>query len=151
MKTLIGQHWFRPQAASGVATTVKFVIDRDGRVASVADGECVVVLDGGERVVATAGAATAPGARTSLIVRPEKLAVGAAAAANAFTGRIRDVVYCGDHVRYHAEVLGRDDWVIKLAHRDAAERLRPGEAVRVSWHARDCLALDPVAEAETGG
>ena len=32
MKTLIGQHWFRPQAAPGVATTVKFVIDRDGTI-----------------------------------------------------------------------------------------------------------------------
>jgi TonB family protein len=32
MKTLVGQHWFRPQAAPGVATTVKFVIDRDGTI-----------------------------------------------------------------------------------------------------------------------
>jgi putative spermidine/putrescine transport system ATP-binding protein len=122
-----------------------------GRVASVAGGECVVVLDGGQQVVATPGAATAPGARTSLIVRPEKLAVGPAAAVNAFPGRIRDVVYCGDHVRYQAEVLGRDDWVIKLAHREAAERLRPGEPVRIAWHARDCWALDAIDPAPAGG
>ena|SRR5205085_7139108 len=32
MKTLIGQHWFRPQATAGVTTTVKFVIDRDGTI-----------------------------------------------------------------------------------------------------------------------
>jgi TonB family protein len=32
MKTLIGQHWFRPQVAAGAATTVKFVIDRDGTI-----------------------------------------------------------------------------------------------------------------------
>ena len=30
MKTLVGEHWFRPQAATGVATTVYFVIERDG-------------------------------------------------------------------------------------------------------------------------
>jgi TonB family protein len=32
MKTLIGQHWFRPQATAGEAATVKFVVDRDGTV-----------------------------------------------------------------------------------------------------------------------
>jgi protein TonB len=32
MRTLIGQHWYRPQGAPGIATTVYFVIDRDGAV-----------------------------------------------------------------------------------------------------------------------
>jgi protein TonB len=32
MKTLIGQHWFRPQVSAGAATTIKFVIQRDGTV-----------------------------------------------------------------------------------------------------------------------
>src|SRR5437660_2930999 len=36
MKTLIGQHWFRPQIAPGAATTVKFVIDRDGTIRDAA-------------------------------------------------------------------------------------------------------------------
>jgi putative spermidine/putrescine transport system ATP-binding protein len=117
-----------------------------GRVWSVAGGECVVILDGGERVVATATAATTPGARTSLILRPDRLSVGSAEAVNSFSGRIRDVVYGGDHVRYHAEVLGRDDWVIKLAHRDSADRLRRGDSVKISWQACDCLALDPVSD-----
>ena len=35
MKTLIGQHWFRPQAARGVGMTVQFVIDRDGTIRDV--------------------------------------------------------------------------------------------------------------------
>jgi TonB family protein len=32
MKTLIGSHWFRPQAGAGPTTTVHFVIDRDGTI-----------------------------------------------------------------------------------------------------------------------
>jgi TonB family protein len=32
MKTLIGQHWFRPQAGAGAATTIRFAIDRDGTI-----------------------------------------------------------------------------------------------------------------------
>src|SRR5437588_5858392 len=32
MKTLIGQHWLRPQAGTGVITTVSFTIDRDGTI-----------------------------------------------------------------------------------------------------------------------
>ena len=35
MRTLIGQHWYRPQSAVGVATTVSFVIDRDGAIRDV--------------------------------------------------------------------------------------------------------------------
>jgi TonB family protein len=35
MKTLIGQHWYRPQAAAGIAATVSFVIDRDGTIREV--------------------------------------------------------------------------------------------------------------------
>jgi TonB family protein len=37
MKTLIGQHWFRPQATPGITTTVKFVIDRDGTIHDAAN------------------------------------------------------------------------------------------------------------------
>jgi len=32
MRTLIGQHWYRPQAAPGIATTVHFIIERDGTI-----------------------------------------------------------------------------------------------------------------------
>jgi len=32
MKTLIGQRWLRPQAGTGITTTVSFVIDRDGTI-----------------------------------------------------------------------------------------------------------------------
>jgi protein TonB len=32
MKTLIGQHWLRPQSGNGVVATVSFVIDRDGTI-----------------------------------------------------------------------------------------------------------------------
>ena len=35
MKTLIGTHWFRPQVAPGISTTVHFTIDRDGTVRDV--------------------------------------------------------------------------------------------------------------------
>ncbi len=32
MKTLIGSHWFRPQVAGDISTTVYFVIERDGTI-----------------------------------------------------------------------------------------------------------------------
>ena len=35
MKTLIGTHWFRPQVAGGISTTVHFTIDRDGTIRDV--------------------------------------------------------------------------------------------------------------------
>jgi TonB family protein len=32
MKTIIGQHWVRPEVSSGTATTISFVWDRDGTI-----------------------------------------------------------------------------------------------------------------------
>jgi putative spermidine/putrescine transport system ATP-binding protein len=123
----------------------------DGTVESISDGECAVILDTGERVIATPTAATNRGGRTSLSLRPERLSIGSAEEeSNCFAGRISDVIYSGDHVRYLIAIFGRDDWVIKLPHRGESERFRRGDAVEVSWHARDCLALDAVGPAAAG-
>jgi periplasmic protein TonB len=35
IRTLIGQHWYRPQTGPGTATTVSFVIERDGNIRDV--------------------------------------------------------------------------------------------------------------------
>jgi protein TonB len=35
MKALIGQHWLRPQGATGVTATVSFAVDRDGTIHDV--------------------------------------------------------------------------------------------------------------------
>ena len=35
MRTLVGQHWYRPATAAGISSTVSFVIDRDGAIRDV--------------------------------------------------------------------------------------------------------------------
>jgi putative spermidine/putrescine transport system ATP-binding protein len=112
------------------------------------DGEmCAVQLDSGERIIATYTEMVGTGARTSISLRPERLVIAAdTPGINRFTGRIHNVVYSGDHIRYHVTLLDRDDWIIKLPHRGEGTRFGRGDRIDVSWNAKDCLALDPVPD-----
>jgi putative spermidine/putrescine transport system ATP-binding protein len=104
------------------------------------DGKGVVMLKGGERVLATAVAK--PGAVT-LVVRPEKVALGAAAAAcaNRFPATVIEVSFLGDQLRARLATLGRDDFVVKLANAAGQVALEPGAAIEIGWRAEDCRAL----------
>jgi putative spermidine/putrescine transport system ATP-binding protein len=119
----------------------------DGQVERIDGGECMVRLDSGEQIIATRTAVVAAGARTCVSLRPERLAIASETPGiNRFTGRIRDITYSGDHIRYQATLLDRDDWIIKLPHRGSSGRFRRGDAIDVSWNAHDCLALDSIID-----
>ena len=100
----------------------------------------VVVLPGGERVAATAVAGK--GAVT-LVVRPEKVALGAAAAAcaNCFPARLLEVSFLGDQLRLRMAALGCEDFIVKLANAAGQGRLEPGSAIDIGWRVEDCRAL----------
>jgi putative spermidine/putrescine transport system ATP-binding protein len=100
----------------------------------------VVTLAGGERVVATAVATT--GAVT-LVVRPEKVALGAAATAcaNRFPAKVAEVSFLGDQLRARLAAFGRDDFVVKLANAAGQIALEAGAAIEIGWRAEDCRAL----------
>ena len=104
------------------------------------DGKGAVMLGGGERVLATAVAA--PGAVT-LVVRPEKVALGAAAAAcaNRFPAKVVEVSFLGDQLRARLAALGRDDFIVKLANAADQVALEPGSPIEIGWRAEDCRAL----------
>ena len=117
----------------------------NGRVASVSGAECRVTLETGETVVASTGAGVSASDRTSLILRPERLALDPPPGqhVNRFGATVRDIVYGGDHVRCILDAFGRRDWSVKVADPAVATALAPGRRVEIAWHARDCLALDP--------
>jgi putative spermidine/putrescine transport system ATP-binding protein len=100
----------------------------------------VVALPTGERILATAVAA--PGAVT-LVVRPEKVALGAAAAAcaNRFLAKVIEVSFLGDQLRARLATFGRDDFIVKLANAAGQVALEPGAVLEIGWRAEDCRAL----------
>jgi len=114
-----------------------------GTIASVQGKECAVALPGGSRVIATSVGAVSAGAAVTLAVRPEKIALGTAAAscANRYPAKVQDVSFLGDQLRLRLEALGRDDLVAKLPNGSGRQTLEPGVAIEVGWHAEDCRAL----------
>jgi putative spermidine/putrescine transport system ATP-binding protein len=104
------------------------------------DGGGVVTLAGGDRVLATA---VAGAGAVTLVVRPEKVALGAAAAAcaNRFPAKVIEVSFLGDQLRARLAALGRDDFVVKLANAAGQLALEPGAAIEIGWRAEDCRAL----------
>jgi len=108
-----------------------------------AGGHAVVDIDGGARVLAAAPEGVAAGTRVSLVLRPERVLVGAEAAncANRFEARALEVTFVGDQLRSRLALFGEEGFVVKT--QNAAGRPVPvaGEAVTVGWHAADCRAV----------
>jgi putative spermidine/putrescine transport system ATP-binding protein len=71
-----------------------------------------------------------------LVLRPEKVELQPADAAEGFAGTVRELVYGGDFTRYRVAV-GAAILTAKLANRRAPFRPAVGEPVRVVWGAGD--------------
>ena len=63
-------------------------------------------------------------------IRPERLQIAPAPAANTFETRVADIMYFGDHLRLRCELAGQPDATIKmpLAHHQLPE---PGQTIQV--------------------
>ena len=105
-----------------------------------------MVLDNGEKVIATPVNVEGVGARTSLSLRPERLAInpGPSDHPNRFKARIIESIYFGDYNRYRVSLAGNDDFVIKVPNDELSIPKNRGDEIEVCWHSRYCRALDPV-------
>jgi putative spermidine/putrescine transport system ATP-binding protein len=127
----------------------------DGVVTEIEGEHCVVTLDSGARVLARPINVDAPGAQTTLSIRPERVSLSEVAPAsdttasdvavmNRFEGEILEQFYLGDHTRIRVRVIGRDNFIVKLPIWARGAHFKPGDTVTVTWAAADCRALDPI-------
>jgi putative spermidine/putrescine transport system ATP-binding protein len=114
-----------------------------GKIASAQGGECAVTLPNGTCVIATAVGQIATDTAVTLALRPEKIALGASAAAcaNSFPAKVLEISFFGDQLRLRLDALGRDDLVVKLPNGSGRQMLEPGATIAIGWHAEDCRAL----------
>jgi putative spermidine/putrescine transport system ATP-binding protein len=84
------------------------------------------------------------GNQTTLSLRPERVIVNPTDAncPNIFDATVEELIYLGDHVRTRVNVLGHNDFVIKVPNSSGHNHLRTGETVKIGWLAEDCRALD---------
>jgi spermidine/putrescine transport system ATP-binding protein len=86
----------------------------------------------------------AEGARVTVAIRPEKIALSATSDdPNAVRGTVRDAVYIGTDMRYVVQLGERAQLVARVQNfgTDRAQRFRRGDAVYVTWTTENARLL----------
>ncbi|MEC9434826.1 MAG: ABC transporter ATP-binding protein [Pseudomonadota bacterium] len=81
------------------------------------------------------------GAPTRLSLRPERVAF-AGQGEWGVPGKVKELIYLGDHIRVRMQVLGNSDFVVKVPNASRHAQLTVGETASLTWIAEDCRALD---------
>jgi putative spermidine/putrescine transport system ATP-binding protein len=110
----------------------------EATVETTGSSEATVVLASGKRLTTSTGMALEPRQKVMLSIRPERIRLGDAGAANSFSGRIVDCVYHGDHLRVMLDEAA-GGLVVKA---DRSGRAwAPGDEVAVSFTPADCWVV----------
>jgi putative spermidine/putrescine transport system ATP-binding protein len=112
----------------------------EGRVES-SDGAAVFVHGGGVRLPVSPGPRLfRPGESCTLMVRPEKIALGPGEA-EGLPGTVETVVYVGEFTRYRVRVAPDILIGVKTPNTHAVLRAKPGDSVRLRWAAADAYLV----------
>lgn len=111
------------------------------------NGLCDVEIAGGHIVEALAVNIDGAGQPTTLSLRPERVEINPdeGATPNRIQGRIKELIYLGDHIRTRMSVAGHDDFIVKVPNTHGHKIIKKGEAASVGWASEDCRALDAIA------
>ena len=112
------------------------------KVKSVNDGIATVEYGQGGTGEALAVNCGGVGSTTTLSIRPERVDIGAKSGPNAVDAKVLELIYLGDHIRCRMNVLGNDQFVVKVPNAAGHKHLEVGETTKVSWSQEDCRALD---------
>jgi putative spermidine/putrescine transport system ATP-binding protein len=116
----------------------------EGRIDRVEGGVAAIQLDDGIALRARAPSGIAAGASASLFVRPERITIGAPAAAspavNCAPGQVRRVSFLGNIVRYAVEIAPAVQVTVDTQN-TGMRRFAVDEPVAVSWSVDDSRML----------
>lgn len=85
------------------------------------------------------------GATVNVVIRPERVQIlwDDEERTNEFDAEVKDIVFLGDHLRVLVDVLGKQDFLIKIPNTAGHGRILPGDRVRIGWAQLDCRAIKP--------
>lgn len=81
------------------------------------------------------------GERVKVMVRPEDIQIVPTGSENAFSARIVDTVYYGDHRRLVFGTRNHEELTIRVPHSEHANSLVPGSEVTLLWNPEDALVF----------
>ncbi len=115
-----------------------------GTIASIDGDHCEVKLADGTQLKALAINIGAEGEATTVSVRPERILLGEAAKScdNLVSGRIKEFVYLGDHIRLCLDTCGSDHFVVKIPAGQFDGNIKFGDELSIGWQREYTRALD---------
>jgi len=116
-----------------------------GTVESIEGDAAVIRLEDGSLIDAQPVNVSAPGERTLVSIRPERVEMNAERlrpGAHTLRAEVKEFIYMGDTFRTRLSVAGNEDFVIKTRNAPDQRRLSPGEVIDIGWLPEDCRALD---------
>ena len=116
-----------------------------GKVTEIRGDKCVVEVDGGGYLNALKVNVDGIGDRTSVSLRPERVMVNPADGSvdNIFEGKVKELIYLGDHVRTRVNVCGNEEFIVKIPNAQGHRLVDKGQNIQLGWLSDDCRALDP--------
>ena len=62
---------------------------------------------------------------------------------NIHSGKIEEVIYHGDHTRVRINLLGNNQFILKVPNSSANLDIKLGKDIKIGWNSEDARALDP--------
>ena len=115
-----------------------------GEVLDVSKDKCKVKLDTGEEIFANPISVNSKGDKTTVSLRPERALINPNEIMdNNHRGKIEEVIYHGDHTRVRLNLLGNNEFILKVPNSSANLDIKLGNEINIGWNSADARALDP--------
>ncbi len=116
----------------------------NGTVSEIDSDNCKVKLENGAEVLANPISVKAKGDKTTISLRPERALINPKDKMdNNHQGKIKEVIYHGDHTRVRIDVLGNDQFILKIPNSISNLDIKLGKEINVGLNSKDSRALDP--------
>ena len=115
-----------------------------GEVTEILNGKCKVKLDSGIEIMANTIRVKSKGEKTIVSLRPERAIINPENNMdNKHKGKIEEVIYHGDHTRVRLNLLGNNEFILKVPNSSARMDIKLGNEINIGWNSQDSRALDP--------
>ena len=115
----------------------------DGEVKEINSDSCKVETKSGETVYAKPIAINNIGEKTSISLRPERVILNPDdKTPNRFKGKVKEIIYHGDHTRVRVNLLGQNNFILKVPNSSDISDIYEGDMMNLGWEIKDSRALD---------
>ena len=115
-----------------------------GEIMDISKDKCKVKLNGGEEIFANPITVKSKGEKTTVSLRPERALINPDGKMdNSHKGKIEEVIYHGDHTRVRLNLLGNNEFILKVPNSSANLDIKLGNEINIGWDSADARALDP--------